>query len=182
MLEYADTGGITKSLLKKAARAKALMPFHEHGVLAPLEDGRYEVLLEKLRSSADGYEDEIGVCVSRTRIVRAASQATKKPKAATAKKTRPKTAKFEVGYLGPCAEPWGSTQGLEPFDFIALDAADAARYDGDDDFACAFDIVARKIRCRRTRRGRPRCRRPRAEWRAGRGPRGGARESRRGCP
>lgn len=140
MLEYAEANGVTKKLLDKAARAKGVVAFHDHGVLVPLENGRYEILLENLGPGSDGYDDEIGLCATRTRIVRAANQTSKKSK--PGKLAKPSIP--EIEYAGPRAEPWGSTQVREPFDFVALDAADAARYDGADDFDRAFDIVARK--------------------------------------
>lgn len=140
MLEYAEADGLTTKVLAKAARSKGVVRFHDHGVLVPLENGRYEILVEKLGPGSDGFSDEIGLCATRTRIVRTADQAKKKPKAPKpAKRSQP-----EVDYTGPRAEWWGSTKWIEPFDFVALDAADAARYDGADDLDKAFDIVARK--------------------------------------
>ncbi len=134
MLEYANASGVGKAL---KAGAKKLTSFDDHGVLIPLANGRYEILTENLGRTADGHEDEIGACVTRTRIKRAAPKA--KPAATP---TAPKAGKVDI--LGHRGDWWGSTRGLERLRFLALDAADAPRCDGDRDFVRGDDVAFNK--------------------------------------
>jgi predicted DNA-binding WGR domain protein len=132
MLEYAEPTGLSKSVLTKGT--KAFTSFHDHGVLVPLANGRYQIVTEKLNHS-----DAIGLCETRTRLVRVADKA--KPTS----KPAPKAAKVDVDIFGNRAAPWGSLVGMEPFELIALDADDAPRYDGDGDFERAFALTGKKV-------------------------------------
>lgn len=134
MLAYAEAAGATKAL---KGGAKKLTSFHDHGVLIPLANGRYEVLTENLGRTADGHSDEIGACVTRTRIRRAVA----KPKPAP-RLPPPKAGTVDI--LGEKSTWWGWTRGIAPFEFISLDAEDAPRYDGDGDFERSFKITGSK--------------------------------------
>ncbi len=134
MLEYADASGVAKAM---KAGAKKLKSFDAHGVLIPLANGRYEILTENLGRSADGHSDELGSCVTRTRIKRAAPKA--KPAATPA---APKAGKVDV--LGQRSHWWGWTRGISRFTFLALDATDAPRCNGDSDYVRGDNVAFNK--------------------------------------
>jgi hypothetical protein len=116
MLEYADTRGAAKAM---KAGAKKLTAFDAHGVLLPLANGRYEILTENLGRSADGHNDEIGSCVTRTRIKRAAPKA--KPAATPAGRRRARSTCLASAVTGgggravsPGSRSWPSMRPTRP--------------------------------------------------------------------
>lgn len=145
MLNYADVGALDNKCLKKGA--KKLTAFGEHGVLIPLESARYDVITEDFGSG--GYEDELGLMQQRVRIVRskAPKKGTTKKRKARAKREQPIAIGYEdepVNFTFPVAESWGSMEGIEPFEFVALDGRDVPKYDGDGHWDQAVNIIEKK--------------------------------------
>jgi hypothetical protein len=144
MLFYADASGIDARALRRGA--KRLTAFDEHGVLVPLTNGRYDVLSESF--GADGHEDELGLYESRVRIVRSKSKPRRRKRAKKAAKPGPVAIGYEdqpdsVNLFGSRATPWGLLTGIQPFEFVALDALDAPQFDRDAHCLQADEILGR---------------------------------------